>query len=74
MADWLVRCGSETVAMQSTDPRVKASEAVAARSLEGNWRPELLFVLRKSHDFAKMGFWRTCVGRITNFEINFSAR
>jgi transposase len=29
------------------DPRVKASEAKVARSLEGNWRPELLFVLRQ---------------------------
>jgi len=27
------------------DPRVKASEARVAQSLEGNWRPELLFVL-----------------------------
>jgi transposase len=27
------------------DPRVKASEETVARSLEGNWRPELLFVL-----------------------------
>ena len=29
------------------DPRVKASEATVARSLEGNWRPELVFVLRQ---------------------------
>jgi transposase len=29
------------------DPRVKASEATVAKSLEGNWRPELLFVLRQ---------------------------
>jgi len=29
------------------DPRVKASEAMVARSLEGNWRPELVFVLRQ---------------------------
>jgi len=28
------------------DPRVKASEEDVAQSLEGNWRPELLFVLR----------------------------
>lgn len=27
------------------DPRVQASEARVAQSLEGNWRPELLFVL-----------------------------
>ena len=29
------------------DPRVKASEATVAKSLEGNWRPELLFVLKQ---------------------------
>lgn len=29
------------------DPRVKASEATVAKSLEGNWRPELLFVLQQ---------------------------
>ena len=29
------------------DPRVKASEETVAKSLEGNWRPELLFVLRQ---------------------------
>jgi transposase len=29
------------------DPRVQASEATVAKSLEGNWRPELLFVLRQ---------------------------
>jgi transposase len=29
------------------DPRVKASEEDVAQSLEGNWRPELLFVLRQ---------------------------
>jgi hypothetical protein len=29
------------------DPRVKASEATVAKSLEGNWRPELLFVLEQ---------------------------
>jgi len=27
------------------DPRLKASEVTVARSLEGNWRPELVFVL-----------------------------
>jgi transposase len=32
---------------QLRDPRVKASEATVAKSLEGNWRPELLFVLRQ---------------------------
>lgn len=29
------------------DPRVKASPEEIAKSLEGNWRPELLFVLRQ---------------------------
>lgn len=29
------------------DPQVKASQAVIAKSLQGNWRPELLFVLRQ---------------------------
>ncbi len=29
------------------DPHVKASKAEIAKSLEGNWRPELLFVLRQ---------------------------
>lgn len=30
---------------QLRDPRVKASAEVVAKSLEGNWRPELVFVL-----------------------------
>lgn len=29
------------------DPQVKASQAVIAKSLHGNWREELLFVLRQ---------------------------
>src|SRR6266853_3859821 len=29
------------------DPRVKASKEEIAKSLEGNWRPELLFVMRQ---------------------------
>jgi transposase len=29
------------------DPRIKASEATVAKSLEGNWRPELLFLLKQ---------------------------
>lgn len=39
------------------DPRVKASEATA-RSLEGNWRPELLFGLRQelAHGNVPAGF------------------
>jgi hypothetical protein len=32
------------------DPRVKASEEAVARSLEGNWRPELLFILRQERE------------------------
>jgi hypothetical protein len=32
------------------DPRVKASEATVAKSLEGNWRPELLFVLQQEQE------------------------
>src|SRR5207237_2925671 len=29
------------------DPRIQASEEEIAKSLEGNWRPELLFVLQQ---------------------------
>jgi transposase len=32
------------------DPRVKASEEQIARSLEGNWQPDLLFVLQQEQD------------------------
>lgn len=32
---------------QLCDPRIKATAAVVAKSLEGNWRPELLFILRQ---------------------------
>jgi transposase len=32
------------------DPRVKASEEEIARSLEGNWQEDLLFVLRQEQD------------------------
>src|SRR5215470_12382445 len=32
------------------DPRVKASEEQIARSLEGNWQPDLLFVLKQEQD------------------------
>jgi transposase len=35
---------------QRRDPRIKASPEVIAKSLEGNWRPELLFVLRQELD------------------------
>ncbi len=32
---------------QLRDPRIKASTETVAKSLEGNWRPELLFVLQQ---------------------------
>jgi transposase len=32
------------------NPRIQASKEEIARSLEGNWRPELLFVLRQQRD------------------------
>src|SRR5262252_3075091 len=32
------------------DPRVQASEEEIARSLEGNWQPDLLFVLKQEQD------------------------
>jgi transposase len=32
------------------DPRVKASEDLIAQSLEGNWQPDLLFVLKQEQD------------------------
>lgn len=38
------------------DPRVKASEEQVAQSLEGNWQPDLLFVLKQeqdSHEFCQ---------------------
>jgi transposase len=30
------------------DPHIRASESTVAKSLEGNWRPELLFLLRQA--------------------------
>src|SRR5438552_6081834 len=33
-----------------SDPRVHASQEEIAKSLEGNWRPELLFVLQQEVD------------------------
>lgn len=33
-----------------TDPRIHASRAEVAKSLQGNWRPELLFVLQQEVD------------------------
>jgi len=41
------------------DPQVKASQAVIAKSLEGNWRPELVFVLRQ-----EVEMYRTCQDKI----------
>jgi transposase len=32
------------------DPRVKASKEQIAQSLEGNWQPDLLFVLKQEHE------------------------
>jgi transposase len=39
---------------QLRDRRVKASEAAVAASLEGNWRPELLFVLKQEYESYQM--------------------
>jgi transposase len=36
------------------DPQVKASKKVIAKSLEGNWRPELVFVLRQQVEMYRM--------------------
>jgi transposase len=36
------------------DPRIEASEAEVALSLEGNWRPELLFVLKQELESYQM--------------------
>jgi transposase len=41
------------------DPQVKASKAVIAKSLQGNWRPELLFVLGQ-----EMESYQGCKDRI----------
>ena len=41
------------------DPQVKASKALIAKSLEGNWRPELVFVLRQ-----EVEMYRTCQDKI----------
>lgn len=41
------------------DPQVKASKEVIAKSLQGNWRQELLFVLRQEVDM-----YRACQKRI----------
>ncbi len=39
---------------QFRDPRIKASPATVARSLEGNWRPELVFLLRQELETYQM--------------------
>ncbi len=41
------------------DPQVKASPEVIAKSLKGNWRPELVFVLRQ-----EVEMYRTCQDKI----------
>ena len=41
------------------DPQVKASQTVIAKSLQGNWRPELVFVLGQ-----EMEIYRGCQGQI----------
>ena len=41
------------------DAQVKASKAVIAKSLEGNWRPELVFVLSQ-----EVEMYRTCQDKI----------
>jgi hypothetical protein len=44
-----IRAGQRTPrkVAELADPRVKASQTTIARSLPGNWRPELWFVLRQ---------------------------
>lgn len=41
------------------DPQVKASQSVIAKSLQGNWRPELLFILRQ-----EVEIYRACRDRM----------
>ena len=41
------------------DPQVKASKVVIAKSLQGNWRPELVFVLGQ-----ELEMYRTCQDKI----------
>lgn len=41
------------------DPQVKASKEVIAKSLQGNWRPELVFVLRQ-----EVEMYRVCQDKI----------
>lgn len=42
------------------DPQVKASKEVIAKSLQGNWRPELVFVLRQ-----EVEMYRVCQDKIS---------
>jgi transposase len=44
---WSTQHVASHVAVQFRDPRIQASEEEIAKSLEGNWRPELLFVLQQ---------------------------
>ena len=48
-------------------PRVKASEEQIAQSLEGNWQPDLLFVLKQEQ--TATGFasskWPSAIGSAT---------
>jgi transposase len=46
------------------DPRIKASSEQIAKSLEGNWRPELLFVLKQEFEMYRsyQGMIRECDG------------
>jgi len=46
------------------DPQVKASKAVIAKSLQGNWREELLFVLRQ-----EVESYRACQGSIAACDV-----
>ncbi len=43
------------------DPQVKATKQVIAKSLQGNWRPELMFVLRQHVEM-----YRTCQDKIAD--------
>ena len=41
-----------------SDPRIEASREEVAKSLEGNWRPELVFVLRQEVEMYDTYQWR----------------
>ena len=49
-------------------PLVKASEEQIAQSLEGNWQPDLLFVLKQKQDgyeFCQQRKWPSAIGSST---------